>query len=288
MAKRLARKAERDWPAGRPQDAALTTMSESAAFVKPQFVVLGSVISEYRSLGPSQGRPDPRVGRDTDKRDESRSQRGIMVGGNVVMPTCDQIREAVNKYEAENPTEDCALKQALDSAQSLPRSFGRFLAEVCLIADWGTIQLFHFSFDERAAMAREIETSGSVLQAMRTSHLEGWADTAGTKRLIDAVDRLSQTELLRPPGTKKRQLSFLSKYLHWCVNDAFPIWDSNARRALNVVNNDASWSSYKDWLIRVREELAKHGACCLKYGHLRSRECPLRTLDKALYVIGRR
>ena len=73
MAKRLARKAERDWPAGRPQDAALTTMSESAAFVKPQFVVLGSVISEYRSLGPSQGRPDPRVGRDTDKRDESRS-----------------------------------------------------------------------------------------------------------------------------------------------------------------------------------------------------------------------
>jgi hypothetical protein len=37
-----------------------------------------------------------------------------------------QIREAVNKYEAENPTEDCALKQALDSAQACHGLLGGF------------------------------------------------------------------------------------------------------------------------------------------------------------------
>jgi len=201
------------------------------------------------------------------------------------MPTCEQITEAVNKYEAENPTEDWTLKQALDSVSNLPQSFGRLLAEVCLIADWGTISLTYFPFDDRAAMAREIETQASVLQEIRTCHLESWGDSGETKLLIDLVDRLSRTQLLSPPGQKKRQLSFLSKYLHWCVNGALPIWDSKSRLALNVDNDDRSWSSYQDWLICVREEAAKHEACCLK--HVRPREHPLRRLDKALYMIGR-
>jgi hypothetical protein len=134
-------------------------------------------------------------------------------------------------------------------------------------------------------MAKEIDGAwqvlGPMLEPMRG---EDW--DAETKMMIGAVERLSQTNLLLPPGTKRRRLSFLSKYLHWCVNDAFPIWDSQARTALNY-NAEASWESYTDWLIRVRQEAANHNTCCLE--SVRSRgECLLRTLDKALYEIGSR
>jgi hypothetical protein len=201
------------------------------------------------------------------------------------MPTCDEIKKAVIEYNTVNPTEDDALKLALASIQSPPRSFGRVLAEVCLIADWGSINLTHFPFYERVAMAREIEACGSVLQPMQSWHLDN-LDAAETKMLTDAVEQqFSHTSLLQPPQTNRRQLSFLSKYLHWRVNAAFPIWDGNARKALNCRDDDRSWDSYIGWLNCVRPKALEHKDCCLEHVRVPG-ECLLRTFDKALYMLG--
>jgi hypothetical protein len=199
------------------------------------------------------------------------------------MPTCDEITKAVGKYNSENSTYDRALRSALGTIQSVPPCSARFLAEVCLIADWGSISLTHFPFQDRVAMAEEIETSWPVLQQMRSWQAEKW--DAETKMLTDAVGLLlSDTHLLPTPGAK-RQLSFLSKYLHGCLNDAFPIWDRNARTTLNSDNNETSWQSYRNWVICVRQEAASHKVCCLEQIRLPG-ECLLRTFDKALYILG--
>ncbi len=203
------------------------------------------------------------------------------------MPTCDEIRTAIHKYNAENFLEDDALKSALSSTRTASRSFGAHLAEVCLVADWGSLNLNHFPFQARIAMAREIETCEAVLEPIRGWHLKK-LDAAETKMLSDVVEQqLSQTNLLQPPNTNKRQLSFLSKSLHWQVNDAFPIWDGNARHALDCHNDDRSWNSYISWLSCVRTEAARHQSCCLEAARLNG-ESLLRTLDKALYMLGRR
>ncbi|MGD1096436.1 MAG: hypothetical protein ABSB35_31135 [Bryobacteraceae bacterium] len=198
------------------------------------------------------------------------------------MPTCDEITRAVGKYNSENSTYDHALGSALDPVQSSAPSLGRFLAEVCLIADWGSIPLTYFRFRDRVAMAEEIETSWPLLQSMRSWHAENW-DTE-TKMLTKAVGLLPDTQLLPTPGAK-RQLSFLSKYLHRCVNEAFPIWDKNARTALHNDNDETSWLSYSKWVVCVRQEAATHRTCCLEQLRLPG-ECLLRTLDKALFTLG--
>ena len=126
------------------------------------------------------------------------------------------------------------------------------LVEVCLIADWGSIPLMNFPFHNRVAMAEEIKTSWPVLRPMQSWHAENW--DAETKMLTDAVGLLlSDTHLLPTPGVKQCHLSFLSKYLHGCVNDAFPIWDQNARTALNNDNDERSWLSYRNWVVCVRQ-----------------------------------
>jgi hypothetical protein len=55
---------------------------------------------------------------------------------------CDQIKEAVAKYNNEQTlADDGSVRVAVAALQTLPPSLGRFLAKVCLIADWGTIPL---------------------------------------------------------------------------------------------------------------------------------------------------
>ena len=196
--------------------------------------------------------------------------------------TCCEITKAVGKYNSENLTYDDALRSALGTIQSVPPSLGRFLAEVCLIADWGSIPLTNFPFHDRVATAKEIETSWPMLQPMRSSHTENW--DAETNTLSDAIGRLSDT-LLRPTPGAKHQLSFFSKYLYACVNDAFPIWDKNARMALHCKNDETSWPSYRNWVICVRQEAATHKTCCLEKIRLPG-ECLLRTFDKALFIMG--
>jgi hypothetical protein len=201
------------------------------------------------------------------------------------MPTCDEITKAVGRYNDLNSGNDLALTSALEAIQSMRPSEERFLTEVCLVADWGTIQIMRFPFHERIAIAREIVTSWRVLQQLQGLRVKDEEWETGTKLLSDAIEQLSShTHLLPAPGVNRRQLSFLSKYLHFCVNDAFPIWDGNARRALNNRSHEASWRSYGNWVVRVRQEAATHKSCLEQ---LRSPgECLLRTLDKALYTLG--
>jgi hypothetical protein len=108
---------------------------------------------------------------------------------------------------------------------------------------------------------------------------------AGGSEYVPSVPGFADTHLLPTPGVKKCHLSFLSKYLHGCVNDAFPIWDQNARTALNNDNDERSWLSYRNWVVCVRQEAATHKACCLEQIQLPG-ECLLRTFDKALYILG--
>src|SRR5271157_606039 len=207
-------------------------------------------------------------------------------GTKIVMPTCEEIKNAANSYNTEDSQkEDSSLRSALEAIQSLPPAFGRFLAEVCLIADWGTFQIYGpvraIPFLDRVALAERIETS-CVFRPMRSWHAESCE--AETAMLTSAVDLLSHTELLKPLS-HGRPLSFFSKYLHWCVNDGFPIWDTNAQNALNYSRKDTDWEAYKNWLTLVRQEAAKHKDC-LKEVRL-SGENLVRTLDKALYTIGK-
>jgi hypothetical protein len=198
---------------------------------------------------------------------------------------CLQIKKATSKYYGGSyAPEDLALRAALPAVQGLPPCLGRFIGEVWVIADWGSIPFFPFA--DRLSMAREIENCWSLLDTMRSHSAASWATQ--TTILSGFVDDLEKkAHLLPTPGTKRRQLSFLSKFLHFCINDAFPIWDSNARAALGHKNGDTTWPSYKTWLIKVRQEADDHSACCL-VGLRQSNDSLVRTLDKALFTIGQR
>jgi hypothetical protein len=156
-----------------------------------------------------------------------------------------------------------------------------------VVADWGSFRLEGFPFKDRIAMAREIESCWLVLQPMQSHHADDW-DTE-TKMLLEAVDGLaSRTALLPKLRDRSSQLSFLSKYFHFCINDGFPIWDSNARLVLGG-NAKLTWASYKEWLSLVRQEVAKHRECLEQARREQDRllgESLVRTLEKALYIIG--
>jgi hypothetical protein len=191
--------------------------------------------------------------------------------------TCDQITVAVRKYDNDPKlkSDDSALRKAIQSTQQLEPSLGRFVAEVCVVADWGSIEWF--PFEDRRGMAEEIEKLWPLLTPTETSN--DW-DTE-TERLLEAVDDLASHSELLPEGNA--QLSFLSKYLHFCVDDAFPIWDSNSRLVLGG-SDKATWDTYRQWVIRVRQEVSKHKECLESVQT--SSESLIRTLDKALYIIG--
>lgn len=195
--------------------------------------------------------------------------------------TCEQIDGAIRRHDSDLRLkgDESAFRKALEAARKVPPLLGRFVAEVWVVADWGSIEFFPFA--DRFAMAEEIERVKSLLSPM--GRLDGW--DAQTNELLRVVDELARsTSLLLKDGDGRSQLSFLSKYLHFCVSDAFPIWDSNARLVLGG-DDAATWESYKKWIVRVRAEVAKHRECLerLKAPF----ESLLRTLDKALYTIGR-
>jgi len=195
--------------------------------------------------------------------------------------TCEQIEGAIRRHDSDPRLngDEAAFRKALEAARKLPPILGRFVAEVWVVADWGSIDFFPFV--DRFAMAEEIEKVQSLLSPIRT--LDSW--DAETKELLRVVDELARSTALLPnKGDGKSQLSFLSKYLHFCINGAFPIWDSNARLVLGG-EDAATWESYKQWVVRVRGEVAKHTECLER---LRNPvETLVRTLDKALYTIGR-
>jgi hypothetical protein len=152
-----------------------------------------------------------------------------------------------------------------------------------MIADWGTIPIWNFSFENRLAMAKEIELCWPVLQWIRTLPDGTLSDTVMPSSILDVLSNSTRLLPEKSAKTSKGQLSFVSKYLHLCINDTFPIWDSNALRVLGG-NENRTWPSYGDWLNRVRQTLEEHKECLrqVRVGG----ESLVRTLDKALYTIG--
>ena len=95
-------------------------------------------------------------------------------------------------------------------------------------------------------MALEVEACWPVLQWMRALPVGTSSQLVTSAGLVDVLGRY--TRLLPKPGGRG-QLSFVSKYLHFCVNDAYPIWDKNARTALAQPRDpQTTWASYKAWL----------------------------------------
>lgn len=205
--------------------------------------------------------------------------------------TCDQIRQAVAKYKNDQTLrDDASLQEAVTALQThLPPSLGRFLAEVCLIADWGSIRLQIFPFRDRVAMADEINKCWQdVLQPLQSLTETDWVSDAHK----DLFEALFQTNLPHPNPQSNRQLVFVSKYLHWCVNPEFAILDSYSLEALGSLGwtENASVQEllafYKGWMDEIRGHVSVHQSCLME---LRPKDRSLvRTLDKALYIIGKR
>jgi hypothetical protein len=65
------------------------------------------------------------------------------------------------------------------------------------------------------------------------------------------------------------------------------IWDSYGRSALVHTDTQTTWESYEAWLVKFRQEVDDHKAGCLEQVRLPG-ESLVRTLDKALYIIGQR
>ena len=190
------------------------------------------------------------------------------------MPLTSKIIEkAVRRYNRTEILQDKALQTALNGTSDV-------LVKVCLVADWGS--LGDFSFRDRILTARTIQTDEiAKILAIARDTVTG----------IDQVEYFIQThlisrhEILKPRGAKGRQLSFISKYLHWCVSSAFPIWDSYARLALEVGRDDPSWGTYKLWIPKIVETVTNHTQI---FTTTRANgESMVRTLDKALWIIGK-
>lgn len=201
------------------------------------------------------------------------------------MLTCAQITQAVNKYRNNQryTVNDAILDRALKAVRTLEPSDGRSLLQVCVVADWGSIRLDGFPFHVRVAMASEINARWNVLKEFLDLHNDSWDDE--TTMLLDAVDKLSATDLLQPLAGEKRQSVFVSKYLHCCISKAFPIWDGNSLKALQQQYASKDWASYKIWIELVRGLLKRHRTCCLTQV-CQPEEHLVRTMDKALFFIG--
>lgn len=200
--------------------------------------------------------------------------------------TCERIEEAVRQYNDDQALRDDATRNAVEAMEALHPSLGRFLAEVCLVADWGSIRLDGFPFADRLAMAEEINKSWDVLRPIKDVVATNWNSVA-TAKLLAA---LFQTQLPQPPSASKRQLVFVSKYLHWCVNPEFALLDGNSQAALGKsswkqsANVRELWAYYSEWMGEVGEQATVHQSCL--EGIRNNDRSIVRTLDKALYIIG--
>ena len=200
---------------------------------------------------------------------------------------CTQIRNAVTAFNNNTRyvNDEKTLKRALASTQRPETDLACWLANTFLVAEWGS--LGWVSFVDRVLIAEEIYRAWPQILNHRQLTLDAWLNNQ--QIMDDAINDLATTQLLKPPGTENTQLSFMSKMLHWCVNPIFPIWDGNARTAMTknkeTPNDERSWNSYKDWTRLISKQLREHRVNCLQE-LATDGECVVRTLDKALYIIG--
>jgi hypothetical protein len=130
------------------------------------------------------------------------------------MPDCQDIAEAVDEFDA-NPVyrgDDAALQNALATIQALPASPARSFAEVFLVAEWGAIPTAGFRFGRRVEVAVMIGNNWGHLEQVVVPTVPVWLNNPQT--MSHAIDALVQILPDPPCG----QLSFMSKFLHWCLS----------------------------------------------------------------------
>jgi hypothetical protein len=199
--------------------------------------------------------------------------------------TPDQIRRSVAEYDATRADEDRHLAERLQTPDSLTK--------ICLVAAWGEIP--HFSFKQRINMANCF--AGDLMQGL-LHEAEGihWVDWLENPLemgfLLVAFDAVEH--LLRGGNQEgDRQLSLFSKFLHYGASNAFPIWDSRARNTIRRVQewrvDDATTlDSYAGWVLTIHALVIEHQDLLVELGEAAGGESPVRTLDKALYIINGR
>ena len=192
------------------------------------------------------------------------------------------IRQAIASYKRDDEEwfrPDATLKQTLEQ----PISF--VLSKVWLIATWGHISTQGFSFRDQSRTARVLHRERETLQTASQFTEDDWLHDGQV--MDDAIDSFSE-EILKPPGTRGRQLSFISKFLHWAINPAYPIWDSYARLAMEGLSYDVSeittWESYKKWAAQIRKEILYHEEALRR--EREDGETLVRTFDKVLWSRG--
>lgn len=187
--------------------------------------------------------------------------------------TCEEIKNAVEKYNgSQYPRLDIAFKIATEASNSV-------LGKVCLVADWGSIK--GFDFEDRTAVAEAIVSCWPALRHFQQLREQDWLQDFS--KMTEAIDLLKITRILKPTESSRRELSFLSKFLHWCVSDAFPLWDSDARDILGTTEYTCSWQVYQDWAQEISRQIKNHPVCLLNVRT--DGESLVRTLDKALWSI---
>jgi len=200
--------------------------------------------------------------------------------------TAADIESGISQFNVQypEPNVDNALKTTMDALNALPPTVERFLAVVHWIAAWGSIP--YFPFQERVLVANAVAEHWESLAGLTTLTEDSWLDDPTA--MTSALAIIEPTGILQPPGATASRLSFTSKFLHWQISRAFPIWDNNARQVLQdrgyPVNSNTTWESYAEWTNLTRCLILEHQATlnALK----KPDETLVRTLDKALWKLG--
>jgi hypothetical protein len=200
--------------------------------------------------------------------------------------TCDQIQSAVDKdLTLGNFKDELALKDALKELTWLPAGFARILSQTCLVDAWEVPGHQALPLEDRIRFARRVEEHGLVFADLGSLTPDQWLLDQNV--MSAAIDKLAVV-FPASPHTGERQLIFWTKFLHWCVSGAFPMWSPSACKALKVeIAADSGWAMYKEWAELVGEHVRSHMQCCLRQRQLPT-ETVIRTFDRAAYGIGSR
>ncbi|MBI4182240.1 MAG: hypothetical protein HY520_04710 [Candidatus Aenigmarchaeota archaeon] len=209
---------------------------------------------------------------------------------------CEDMSNAKKRYDEwieQHRAKGLDLDEALKG--SLAKSDDP-LAKICLVADWGSIPSQTLPFEDQIRVAKEIREKRNILGPLM-SLKEDWLQNHQLMR--NAVEEIKKTELLKPHGAKANNLSFASKFLHWCVSPSFPIFDSYSLAAMKKMSRkefsanpssskyESRWDWYaSEWTDGIRDLINDHRQCCLMKSQQEG-EGLVRTIDKVLWQMGK-
>lgn len=165
-----------------------------------------------------------------------------------------EIREGIAYYRQNFRAETDALIDAL-AVSTHP------LAKASLVAGWGSIDLHTFPFTQRVRWTDHIRKVDSSVQSTKEFTETQWL--ADFQLFESEVRKLDEAGIIKPTGCARRQLCFVSKYLHYAINPAWPVWDSYARwsmaRWVERPSAQATWDSYVQWARLIQRFVEKYG-----------------------------